>query len=88
MVKDQTDSVRENLMPPLPGAALSDYLQGVFYIHHPTDRIVLSYTSRKLLAVEIINSIRLMIHRLMSGYRICVTYTMFPTKHTYVVHII
>ena len=36
MVKDQSDSERENL--PLP--PLSNQQQGIFYICHPTDRII------------------------------------------------
>ena len=37
MVKDHSDSERGNPMP--PHMLLSDYQQGFFYMHHPTDRI-------------------------------------------------
>ena len=39
MVKDHSDSVRENLLLPLYGL-LSNQQQGIFYIRHPTDRII------------------------------------------------
>ena len=37
MVKDHSDSKRRNLLPPY--GLLSNYQQGFFYMHHPTDRI-------------------------------------------------
>ena len=36
MVKDHSDSEKGN---PLPPHTLFEYQQGLFYIHHPTDRI-------------------------------------------------
>ena len=38
MVKDHSDSERGNPLPP-HGLLFSDYLQGFFYMHHPTDMI-------------------------------------------------
>ena len=38
MVKDHSDSKRENPLPP-HGLLFFDYQQGLFYMHHPTDRI-------------------------------------------------
>ena len=39
MVKDHSDSERENSLSPLH----VNYQQGIFYMHHPTDRI--AYTT-------------------------------------------
>ena len=38
MVKNHKDIERGNPLPPLHGI-LFDYQQGIFYMHHPTDRI-------------------------------------------------
>ena len=53
MVKDHSDSERGNPLPPLYGLLFSISSKGVFYMHHPTDRIThtnLCYTSREALA--------------------------------------
>ena len=39
MVKDHSDSERERKPAAATWATLSDYQQGLFYMHHPTDRI-------------------------------------------------
>ena len=39
MVKNHSDSEREKPAAATAWATLSDYQQGFFYMHHPTDRI-------------------------------------------------